>query len=120
MARLGELVDHDLCPFLEDLQVRNSILDEHGAKHLTTVLPLLSIGSEDRVTEQRRPDAVKLGSLAVFCKFGGQDRLDVFRLFGDEVALTSSGIDGNRMGDFRGSLGLHDLLEVFKHSILAL
>lgn len=63
---------------------------------------------------------MKLCSLAVFCELGGQDRLDMFRLLSDEVALTSSGVDSNCVRNFRGGLGLHDILEVLEDSVFAL
>lgn len=86
LAGSRHLGHHSLGPTLEDLQVRNLLLDEHGPDQAPAVLPQLPIRGEDAVAEERAPGLVKLLSLAKVGKLGRQDGLDMLGLPGEDVS----------------------------------
>jgi hypothetical protein len=45
-----EQIYHGACPALKNLQVANTILDEHWPNEVSAFVPLLVVGREDRVT----------------------------------------------------------------------
>lgn len=80
---------------LESVQVTDAILDELRTDQLTRRVPRISIGGEDRVTEERLPVIVEWLALAEVAELRGQDGLDVLGVGGEDDALAGgAGLDG--------------------------
>lgn len=75
------------------MEIANPILDEHGPDELPTTRPLLPICREDTISQERRPQVMKMFALAIVRELPSQDGLDMFRLAGDDGAETSRQVD---------------------------
>lgn len=90
LASGRELLDKVVGAGLEDVQISDTIFDEHGPDQAPAILPQLAIGSEDAVAEEGPPYPVEVRPLSKVGKLRCQDRLDMLRLPGDQVPATAS------------------------------
>lgn len=101
LARWPKQTHHDLSPALEDIQIGDAILDEHGPDELPTGSPLLAIGGEDTIAQKRRPEIVKALALAKIRKIAGQHGLDMVRVAGKEIPHRAGDVALDAVGALR-------------------
>jgi len=131
---------HSLSPSLKDNQIANPRLQKHRPNKIPTILPLLLISRENRVSKKRflnphqlspiplqyqqlvgkaYPNTMKLRSLPKIRKLPCKNRLNVLRLSRKQVTLITRNIDLDKIWAFRCS-PLIDVQEESKESILSL
>jgi hypothetical protein len=93
LARLWELLKHNLSPLLKNVQIADPVLDKHRSDEVTAILPELMVGGKDGVTQEWRPDTVELLALSIVGKLSSKYGLDVFWFLGNQEALPSSDVD---------------------------
>jgi hypothetical protein len=94
----GQLGQQRIGARVEDGQVAQAVLDEHGPDHGPAVVPCLPVDGEDAVAEERAPELVPLRAVAKVGKLGGQDGLDLLGVAGDEDALGAREAELGKMG----------------------
>lgn len=80
-----------VCPTTEYVQISDALPHKHWSNKCATRLPLLSVGSEDAITQEALPYSVKLRPLAKVCQFASQHGLDMFGVASDDDAATKEG-----------------------------
>jgi hypothetical protein len=91
LARRIDLTHQDLNVLLEDLQIRDSILDELWSDQLPRVMPLIQICRKDRVSKKVLPFPVERLPLAVVSELSSKYGLDVLRLGSEDASTASRG-----------------------------
>ena len=87
--------NHGIGPSIKDIQVSDSILDEHGSDETSASLPLFAIGSKDAIAEERLPDVVELRAFAELGKLASKDSFDMLRVSGNDDSSPENGYFGS-------------------------
>lgn len=91
--------NHHIAPSFDNVHVSNLLFQKHWSDQGPTLLPQLSICSEDAITEEWLPSRVETFTLTKMSKIRGEDRFNMFWVNGHYGSAADDGyFDGTGAG----------------------